>query len=143
VFGELHPKVLQAMDVKGPAVAVTLFLEKLPLRKAKSAARPALVTSDFQAVERDFAFVVDERVEAEAVLRAARGAEKKLIVRAAVFDVFQGVRAIEQFGPGKKSMAISVRLQPAEGTLTEAEIEAVAGRVIAAVTKATGGSLRA
>ena len=84
-----------------------------------------------------------ERVEAEAVLRAARGAEKKLIVRATVFDVFQGVRATEQFGPGKKSMAISIRLQPAEGTLTEAEIEAVAGRVVAAVAKATGGSLRA
>jgi phenylalanyl-tRNA synthetase beta chain len=142
VFGELHPKMLQAMDVKGPAVAVTLFLDNLPLRKAKSAARPALVTSDFQAVERDFAFVVDERVEAETVLRAARGAEKKLIVRATVFDVFQGAQATEQFGPGKKSMAISVRLQPAEGTLTEAEIEAVAGRVVAAVAKATGGSLR-
>jgi phenylalanyl-tRNA synthetase beta chain len=143
VFGELHPKVLRAMDVKGPAVAVTLFLENLPMRKAKSAARPALKVSDFQSVERDFAFVVDERVEAEAVLRAVRGAEKKLIERASVFDVFQGTRAVEQFGEGKKSVAISVRLQPVEGTLTEAEIEAVAGRVVAAVAKATGGSLRA
>ncbi len=142
VFGELHPKVLQAMDIKGPAVVVTLFPENLPLRKAKSSARPALVVSDFQAVERDFAFVVDERVEAEAVLRAARGAEKKLIARAAVFDVFQGARAAEQLGDGKKSVAISIRLQPVDGTLTEAEIEAVAGRVVAAVAKATGGSLR-
>jgi phenylalanyl-tRNA synthetase beta chain len=142
VFGELHPKVLSAMDVKGPVVAVTLFLENLPLRKAKSVARPALMVSDFQAVERDFAFVVEERVEAEAVLRAARAAEKTLIERAVVFDVFQGARAAEQFGEGKKSVAISIRLQPAAGTLTEAEIEAVAGRVIAAVTKATGGSLR-
>jgi phenylalanyl-tRNA synthetase beta chain len=143
VFGDVHPKVLQAMDVKGPAVAVTLFLEAVLRRKAKSAARPALVVSDFQAVERDFAFVVDERVEAETVLRAARGADKKLIQRASVFDVFQGARAVEQFGEGKKSVAISIRLQPAEGTLTEAEIEAVAGRVVAAVAKATGGSLRA
>jgi phenylalanyl-tRNA synthetase beta chain len=122
---------------------MTLFLENLPVRKAKSAARPALKVSDFQSVERDFAFVVDERVEAEAVLRAARGAEKKLIERASVFDVFQGARAAEQFGEGKKSVAISVRLQPVEGTLTDAEIEAVAGRVVAAVAKATGGSLRA
>jgi phenylalanyl-tRNA synthetase beta chain len=142
VFGELHPKVLNAMDVKGPAVAVTLMLENLPMRKAKSAARPALLASDFQAVERDFAFVVDERIEAETVLRAARGAEKKLIQRASVFDVFEGARASEQFGAGKKSVAISIRLQPVEGTLTEAEIEAVAGRVVAAVAKATGGSLR-
>ena len=143
VFGELHPRVLRAMDVKGPAVAVTLFLEAVPPRKAKPAARPALVVSDLQAVERDFAFVVDERVEAEAVLRAARGADRKLIERAAVFDVFAGRKAVEQFGEGRKSIAISVRLQPTAGTLTEAEIEAVAERVVAAVAKATGGSLRA
>ena len=142
VFGELHPRVLQEMDVKGPAVAVTLFLENLPQKKARSAARPALVVSDFQAVERDFAFVVDERVEAEAVLKAARGAEKKLIERAGVFDVFEGRRAAEQFGAGKKSVAITVRLQPTEGTLTEAEIEAVGARVVEAVGKATGGVLR-
>ncbi|HSF95682.1 MAG TPA: phenylalanine--tRNA ligase subunit beta, partial [Thermohalobaculum sp.] len=143
VFGELHPKVLQALEVKGPAVAATVFLDAIPLKKARSAARPALAVSDFQAVERDFAFVVDDRVEAEAVLRAAIGAEKKLIERASVFDVFQGTRAAEQFGEGKKSIAISIRLQPVEGTLTESEIEAVSGRVVAAVTKATGGNLRA
>jgi phenylalanyl-tRNA synthetase beta chain len=142
VFGELHPKVLRAMDLKGPAVAVTLFPEAIPPKKAKSAARPALSVSDFQAVERDFAFVVDERVEAGAVLRAARDADKTLIERAAVFDVFSGARAAEQFGEGRKSIAISVRLQPSQGTLTEAEIEAVTARVVAAVGKATGGSLR-
>ena len=97
----------------------------------------------FRSVERDFAFVVDERVEAEAVLRAAAGADRKLIERAAVFDVFDGAKAVEQFGEGKKSVAISVRLQPTAGTLTEAEIEAVSGRVVAAVTKATGATLRA
>ncbi len=143
VFGELHPQVLQAMDVKGPAAALTLFLDALPPRKARSAARPALLVSDFQAVERDFAFVVDERVEAEAILRAARGAERSLIERAGVFDVFEGRRAAEQLGAGKKSVAITVRLQPADRTLTEAEIEAVSARVVEAVGKATGGVLRA
>jgi len=142
VFGELHPKVLQALGVKGPAVALTLFLEAVPPRKAGSAARPALVVSDLQAVERDFAFVVDERVEAEAVLRAAAGADRKLIERAAVFDVFRGGKAVEQLGEGRKSIAISVRLQPTAATLTEAEIEAVAERVVAAVAKATGATLR-
>jgi len=142
VFGELHPKVLQAMEIKGPASAMTLFLNAIPLKKAKSASRPALAVSDFQAVERDFAFVVDERVEAETVLRAARSADKTLIERAAVFDVFSGAKAAEQFGEGCKSIAISVRLQPSQGTLTEAEIDAVTARVVAAVAKATGGSLR-
>jgi phenylalanyl-tRNA synthetase beta chain len=142
VFGELHPKVLRAMDLRGPAVAMTLFLEAIPQKKARSAARAALKVSDFQAVERDFAFVVDERIEAEAVLRAAQGADRELIARASVFDVFAGAKAAEQFGAGKKSIAISVRLQPTEGTLTETEIEATAGRIVAAVAKATGGSLR-
>jgi len=142
VFGELHPKVLREMGVRGAAVALTLFLENLPPRKAKSAARPALEVSDFQAVERDFAFVVEDRVAAEVVLRAARGADKRLIERAVVFDVFSGERAAEQFGAGHKSIAISVRLQPTEGTLTDAEIEAVGARIVAAVAKATGGELR-
>jgi len=142
VFGELHPRVLQAMELRGPAVAACLMLEAVPPKKAKSAARPALAVSDFQAVERDFAFVVDERVEADTILRAAKGAEKKLIEAVSVFDVFQGARAAEQLGAGKKSVAISVRLQPTDATLTEAEIEAVGTRVVAAVAKATGGMLR-
>jgi phenylalanyl-tRNA synthetase beta chain len=98
--------------------------------------------SVFQAVERDFAFVVDDRFESEAILRAARGADKTLIDRASVFDVFSGTRAAEQLGAGRKSVAISIRLQPSQGTLTDAEIEAVAGRVIAAVENTTGGTLR-
>ncbi len=141
-FGELHPKVLTEMEVKGPAVAAVVHLEAAPVSKRKGTGRPALVTSDFQAVERDFAFVVDERVEAEAILRAARGADKKLIAGAGVFDVFDGKKAVEQLGNGKKSVAISLRLEPTKATLTEDEIEAVSAKVIAAVTEATGGTLR-
>lgn len=141
VFGELHPKVLLALDVKGPAVAFVIALEALPLSKSRSAARPALVLSDLQAVERDFAFVLDERVEAEAVLKAARGADQ-LVTEVSVFDLFTGPKAEAQMGPGKKSLAISVRLQPVKATLTEVEIDAVSARVVAGVAKATGGALR-
>ena len=142
VFGELHPRVLQALDVRGPAVAFTLQLEALPFPKARSATRPPLEVSDLQAVERDFAFVLDDRVEAEAVLRAARAADKALIEAVSVFDVFAGPKAEAQMGPGKKSLAIAVRLQPTAATLTEAEIEAVSARVVAGVETATGGRLR-
>ncbi len=146
-FGELHPRVLSAMDAKGPGVAMTVFLENVPARRAKGpnakgTARPALEISNFQAVERDFAFVVDERVEAGTILRAARSADRKLIAGVEVFDVFAGRRAAEQFGEGRKSVAIAVRLQPREATLTEAEIEAVSARIVEAVTKATGAELR-
>src|SRR5690606_16883943 len=98
--------------------------------------------SNLPPVERDFAFVVDERVEAEAVLRAARGADKALIESVEVFDIFAGRRAAEQFGEGRKSVAISVRLQPRDATLTEDQIEAVANRIVEAVGSATGAELR-
>ncbi|MEM8819465.1 MAG: phenylalanine--tRNA ligase subunit beta [Pseudomonadota bacterium] len=141
-FGELHPRVLEALDVKGPAVAAVVLLEAAPFPRRKGTGRAALEVSDLQAVERDFAFVVDERIEAEAILRAARAAEKKLIESARVFDVFEGKRAVEQLGVGRKSVAITVRLQPKAATLTEKEIEAVAAKVVAGVGAATGAALR-
>jgi phenylalanyl-tRNA synthetase beta chain len=141
-FGELHPRVLAVLDVKGPAVAFTLHLDAVPFPKARATTRPALVVSDLPAVERDFAFVLDARVEAEAVVRAARAADKALIAEVAVFDVFDGPKAEAALGAGKKSLAIAVRLQPTERTLTEPEIEAVSARVVAGVAKATGGTLR-
>jgi phenylalanyl-tRNA synthetase beta chain len=142
VFGELHPRVLRALDVKGPAVGFSLWLEALPFPKARGTTRPALAISDLQPVERDFAFVLDDRVEAETVLKAARAADKALIEQVSVFDVFAGQGAAAQLGPGKKSLAIAVRLQPTAATLTEAEIEGVSDRVVASVVKATGGALR-
>jgi phenylalanyl-tRNA synthetase beta chain len=141
-FGEVHPRVLRDMGVKAPAVAFTLHLDAVPFPKLKSRTRPALALSDLQAVERDFAFVVDARVEALTLVNAATGADKALIESVRVFDQFTGERAEAQMGAGKKSIALSVRLQPRDKTLTEAEIEAVSARIIDKVTKATGGVLR-
>jgi phenylalanyl-tRNA synthetase beta chain len=90
-------------------------------------------------VERDFAFVVDSKVAAQDVVKAARGADRQMIERVDVFDVYEGKGVPE----GKKSLAIAVKLQPKERTLTDAEIEAVAQKIVTAVTKATGGTLRA
>ncbi|MFA5539427.1 MAG: phenylalanine--tRNA ligase subunit beta [Gemmobacter sp.] len=142
VFGELHPRVLRALDVKGPAVAFTVWIGNVPQPKARSASRPALVISDLQAVERDFAFVVDAGVEALTLVNAAQGADKALIESVRVFDQFAGERAEAQMGPGKKSLAITVRLQPVDRTLTEKDIEAVSARIVEKVAKATGGVLR-
>lgn len=141
-FGEVHPRVLQAMDVKGPAVAFTILVANVPAPKVKSPTRPALAISDLQAVERDFAFVVDARVEALTAVNAAQGADKALIESVRVFDQFAGEKAEAQMGVGKKSIALTVRLQPTTATLTEAEIEAVSAKIVEKVTKATGGSLR-
>ena len=142
-FGEVHPRILQAMDVKGPAVAFTILVANIPAPKVKTPTRPALAISDLQAVERDFAFVVDARVEALTAVNAAQGADKALIESVRVFDQFTGEKAEAQMGAGKKSIALTVRLQPQDKTLTEAEIEAVSAKIIEKVTKATGGTLRA
>jgi phenylalanyl-tRNA synthetase beta chain len=142
VFGEVHPKVLKELDVKGPAVAFTLHLANAPFPKVKVATRPALAISDLQAVERDFAFVVDKGVEALVLVNAAQGADKVLIERVSVFDQFTGDKAEAQMGAGKKSLAISVRLQPRDKTLTDEEIEAVSAKIVEKVAKATGGVLR-
>jgi phenylalanyl-tRNA synthetase beta chain len=141
-FGEVHPRLLAAMDVKGPAVAFTVALAAIPQPKTRTPTRPALQLSDLQAVERDFAFVVDEGVEALVAVNAAQGADKALIQSVAVFDVFAGDKAAAQMGAGKKSLALTVRLQPTERTLTDAEIEAVGAKIVEKVTKATGGALR-
>lgn len=138
VFGELHPKVLAAMDVKGPAMAITLFPDEIPLARKSGSTRPALDLADLQAVERDFAFVLDSGVEAINVVNAAAGADKALIEDVRVFDEFTG----GSLGAGNKSLAITVRMQPRDKTLTEDEIEAVAAKIVEKVGKATGGVLR-
>ncbi|WP_171209028.1 MULTISPECIES: phenylalanine--tRNA ligase subunit beta [unclassified Ruegeria] len=138
VFGELHPRILQAMDIKGPAMAFTIWPDEVPMPRKSGATRAALELRDLQAVERDFAFVVDEGVEALTLVNAAAGADKALIEDVRVFDEFIG----GNLGEGKKSLAITVRLQPTDSTLKEKDIEAVAEKIIAKVSKATGGVLR-
>ncbi len=138
VFGEIHPKILKAMDVKGPAMGFTIWPAEIPFPKNATATRPALAMRDLQAVERDFAFVVDADVEALTLVNAAAGSDKALIENVRVFDEFIG----GALGEGRKSLAITVRMQPVDKTLTDEEIEAVSSKIVEKVTKATGGTLR-
>jgi phenylalanyl-tRNA synthetase beta chain len=137
-FGELHPKIIAAFDLKGPVSAFEVFLDAIPEPKSKGKARAPFLPSPFQPVERDFAFVVDASINADTILKAAKTAERDLVERIDIFDVYEGKGVPD----GKKSLAISVRLQPKDKTLTDAEIEAIAQKIVAAVTKATGGVLR-
>ena len=137
-FGEIHPGVLHRLDVRGPMVGFEAFLDRVPARKDRGAARAPLHLSPFQAVHRDFAFIVDDAVAAADVLRAARGADRDLIADAQLFDIYTG-KGIDD---GKKSLAVEVTLQPVEATLTDEQIDQVAQRIVAAVEKQTGGVLR-
>jgi phenylalanyl-tRNA synthetase beta chain len=137
-FGDVHPKILAAFDLRGPAAAFEVILDAMPEPKARGKARPVFTPSPYQAIERDFAFVVDAAVSADEVLRAAKGADRNLIEAATIFDVYEGKGVPE----GKKSLAVSVRIQPRDGTLTDPEIEALAQKIVTAVTKAIGATLR-
>lgn len=137
-FGELHPSILAQYDLQG-VVGFELFVDKVPMPKPRATrARPMLKLSPFQAIERDFAFIVDDTVTAEALVKAVKAGERALIAGVTVFDVYAG----KGIDPGKKSIALSVTLQPVERTLTDAEIEAISARIVAQATKATGATLR-
>ncbi|MCA1438734.1 phenylalanine--tRNA ligase subunit beta [Ensifer sp. IC4062] len=139
-FGEFHPKTLDALDVSGALCGFEIYIDAMPEPKKKATrTKPALELSPFQAVKRDFAFVVDKTVEAAAILRAASGADRKLVTGVNVFDVFEGA----SLGEGKKSVAIEVTIQPVERTLTDEDFEALTSRIVANVAKSTGGVLRA
>ncbi len=137
-FGELHPHVLEQLDVRGPAVGFEIFLNNIPAQKKKGPARGALVLSPFMPVTRDFAFVVAANVDAELVCRTIRLVDRVLITDVRVFDVYAG-KGIE---PGHKSLAIAVTLQPRETTLTDAQIDEISKKIIDAVAQKTGGVLR-
>ena len=138
-FGEIHPRVMKALDLKGLLVAFEITLDALPLPRYKpTKVKPALALSDLQPVSRDFAFVVKRDVAAADIVKAAQGAERKLIAGIDVFDIYEGVGIPDD----AKSIALAVRLQPVERTLTDAEIEAVSAKIVAEVGKRTGATLR-
>ncbi|RWQ03818.1 phenylalanine--tRNA ligase subunit beta [Mesorhizobium sp.] len=139
-FGEFHPKTLEELDVSGPLCGFEVFVDAVPEPKVKpTRTKPRLELSAFQAVKRDFAFVVDKAVEAGTLTRAALAADRKLITNVSVFDVFEGA----SLGAAKKSIAIEVSIQPVERTLTDEDFEALAKRIVENVHKQTGGVLRA
>ena len=138
-FGELHPRALEVLGADGPLFAFDVILDRIPEAKKKpTRAKPVLELSAFQPVSRDFAFIVDRKVKAGDIVRAAQGVDKKLITDVSVFDVYEG----KGIDPDKKSLAIAVTIQPREKTMTDQEIDAVAAKIVAEVTKKTGGTLR-
>ncbi len=137
-FGELHPKVAKALDIKGTVVAVEIYLDAIPSPKAVKRARAKYAPSDLMPVSRDFAFVVKDDVEAGKLVQAVRGAEKQAITNVEVFDVFAG-QGVED---GHKSVALAVTLQPGVASFTDADLEAISAKIVAAAGK-VGATLRA
>ena len=138
-FGEIHPLTLKALDVGGPICGFEVWLDNIPpSRKKATKTKPPLQISSLQSVKRDFSFVVDQDIRAAIVERAVAAADKKLISKVQIFDVFEG----KSLGEGKKSIAVEVTLQPILQTLNDEEIDAVSAKIISNVAKSTAGTLR-
>ena len=136
-FGVLHPSLAKQFGLTGAVVAGEIFLDAIPAKRKTGFMRPPYAPPALQAVKRDFAFVVDDAVEADALVRAVKGADKKNIVDARVFDVFAGPGVDE----GRKSLAIEVTLQPGEKSFSQEELDAISASIVKAAEK-LGGVLR-
>ncbi|MFY8049780.1 MAG: phenylalanine--tRNA ligase subunit beta, partial [Erythrobacter sp.] len=136
-FGMVHPATLKAFDVDGPVAAVELFLDAIPAKKGAAFARAQFTPPALQAVTRDFAFLVPASLAAGDLVRAVQGADKQVITGVRVFDVFAGQGVPE----GHTSVALEVTLQPGEASFKDAELKAIAEKIVAAAAK-VGGELR-
>lgn len=136
-FGMVHPATLKTFDVDGPIAAVELFLDAIPAKMGAAFARPGFTPPALQAVTRDFAFLVPASLAAGDLVRAVQGADKAVITGVRVFDVFAGQGVPE----GHKSIAVEVTLQPGEASFKDADLKAIAEKVVAAAAK-LGGELR-
>ncbi len=138
-FGELHPRTLELLDVKGPVVGFEITLDLLPAPKSRATrAKAKLALSELQPVRRDFAFVVEKTVAAGDIVKTVQNSDRTLIADVVVFDVYEGAG----LDADKKSVAVEVTLQPVEKTFTEAEIEAVSAKIVAEVSRRHGATLR-
>jgi phenylalanyl-tRNA synthetase beta chain len=137
-FGEIHPAILKALDVAGPVYGFEITLEAIPEPKKKAIkSKAAFSPSTLMPLTRDFAFLVEKTKAAGDLVKAAAGADKALITAVRVFDVYEGAGVPDGF----KSIALEVVVQPREATLTDADIEALSAKIVAAAEKA-GGKLR-
>ena len=136
-FGVLHPSLAKQFGIAGTVVAGEIFLDAIPVKRASGFMRAPYAPPALQAVKRDFAFIVDEAVEADTLVRAVKSADKKSIVDARLFDVFVGPGVDE----GRKSLAIEVTLQPGEKSFSQEELDAISAAVVKAAEK-LGAALR-
>jgi phenylalanyl-tRNA synthetase beta chain len=115
-----------------------VFLDAIPSRRDQGGfMRSAFAPPALQAVKRDFAFLVPKELPAAELARALKGADKENIIGVRLFDLFEGVGVPE----GRKSLAIEVTLQPREKSYAEADLKAIADRIVAAASK-RGATLR-
>jgi phenylalanyl-tRNA synthetase beta chain len=131
-FGELHPKLQSELDAPAGAVAAEIYLDAIPAPRG-GRTRAVYAPPPLQAIRRDFAFIVPADVSGDTLLRAIRGADKRAITAARLFDRFESADGL--------SLAFEVTLQPIEKSFTDEQIGEISKRIVAAAEK-LGARLR-
>ena len=137
-FGEIHPEITEFYGLKSSVFGFEIFPDKIPIPKNNKTARPMLKTASLQAVTREFAFIVDNLLESEKVIQAAKSADKKLITDIMIYDIYEGKNIPE----GKKSIAIKVTIQPNLESLTDKDLEQISSNIIEVIKTKLSGTLR-
>ncbi len=130
-FGALHPKTAKAFDIDGPVMAAEIFLDAIPVKRSSGFMRSVFAPPALQAVKRDFAFLVPAGTPSGDLVRVIKGADKDNIIAARLFDVFAGAGVPE----GHISLAVEVTLQPTEKSYADADLKAIADKIVAAAGK--------
>ena len=139
-FGEINPKIIKDIDIKnGPIFGFQIFLNNIPvINKQNTIKKIKYVVSNFQKIERDFAFIIDKKFEAEKIINILLNVDKKLIKKIRIFDVFQG----ENIEKNKRSIALNLLIQSHDKTLNDKEIEELSEKIIQTMQKSFDAILR-
>ena len=139
-FGEINPKIIKDIDIKnGPIFGFQIFLNNIPfINKKNTTKKIKYLVSNFQKIERDFAFIIDKKFEAEKIINILLNVDRKLIKKIRIFDVFQGGN-IEK---NKRSIALNLLIQSQDKTLNDQEIEELSKKIIQTMQKSFDATLR-
>ncbi len=139
-FGEINPIIIKELDIKyGPVFGFQIFLNNIPVvNKQNTEKKSKYLVSNFQKIERDFAFIIDKKFEAEKIINTLFNVDKKLIKKIRIFDLFQGGN-IEK---NKKSVALNLVVQSQDKTLNDKEIEELSNKIIQTMQKFFDATLR-
>lgn len=138
-FGEIHPRVIKKFGLSGSLLGFEVMLNNIPdLKNKLSLSRGRFHLSDLMSVSRDFAFVVDEEINADKLIKVIKNIDQKIISEVKLFDVYRG----KNIDSNKKSIAVEVKMQPEKLTFTDQEIDAISSKIIKEVSNSLGAVLR-
>jgi phenylalanyl-tRNA synthetase beta chain len=136
IMGEIHPEVLEKMDLKWKAVVFEIDFDLLAAHyTGKIFCREI---SRFPSNVRDVAFLVDKDIEGGSILELIRLESEKLLEKAVIFDVYIG----QGIPDDKKSLALRFTYRSPDKTLTDDEVNVVHDRIVKKIVGLSNARIR-